>query len=330
MVGDEANGPRLERSIRRRGRGRRIHSVCVGGGCSSELHRVQTWGEWIAEGRGSRDADAVSCGGVSRAGGSSAVRLGRARGDVASSEEGAEASAASEGADGRPLRPMTEIICRGLQLELRANPRCRALGSHAGGGGACSSKSSRLREPSSSPRSSPRPSTPLHFDPCITIPMESIRPALASLRVGAPRRVARPLYQCLHTTASRRATPLPHPSVPGPPPETPVPSASDALDRVARKRKQAALLQQAKEVRAAPNRPTSALAKRFWKSVSVKDTEGKALLFWSSLDRCSREQMVCRYTSTTDPSEHLPKKSSPSPPRSIRSPRRLRLNGICF
>ena len=107
------------------------------------------------------------------------------------------------------------------------------------------------------------------------ITMESIRPALASLRLAAPRRVSRPLYQCLHTTAVRRATPLPHPSVPGPPPETPTPSASDALHRVARKRKQAELLKQAKDIRT-PNKSNSGLAKRFWKSVTVKETDGTA------------------------------------------------------
>ena len=105
--------------------------------------------------------------------------------------------------------------------------------------------------------------------------MESIRPALLTLRATAPC-APRPLYRCLHASASRRATPLPHPSVPGPPPETPKPSASDVLDRVARKRKQAELLQQAKEMKAAPSRPNSMLAKRFWKDVVVRDTEGMA------------------------------------------------------
>ena len=144
MVGDEANGPRLERSIRRRCRGRRIHSVYVGGGCPSELHRVQTW-RVDRRGAGQPRRERCHLRGREQGGGSSAVRLGRARGDVASSGEGAEASAAGERADGRPFRPMIDIICRGLQLELRANPRCRALGSHAGGGGARSSKSPRLR-----------------------------------------------------------------------------------------------------------------------------------------------------------------------------------------
>ncbi|KAL1598761.1 hypothetical protein SLS60_007903 [Paraconiothyrium brasiliense] len=112
--------------------------------------------------------------------------------------------------------------------------------------------------------------------------MESIRPALATLRLTATRRAPRPLYRCLHTTPSRRATPLPHPSVPGPPPETPTPSPTDALDRVARKRKQAGLLQQAKDIRAAPSKPGSALAKRFWKDVTVKEADGGLQVFLDS------------------------------------------------
>jgi hypothetical protein len=104
--------------------------------------------------------------------------------------------------------------------------------------------------------------------------METIRPALANVRLSAPRRAYRPFYQCLHTSAARRATPLPHPSVPGPPPETPTPSASDALDRVARKRRQADMLQQAKEVRTSAAKPTSVLKKRFWTDVNVQEGDG--------------------------------------------------------
>lgn len=114
----------------------------------------------------------------------------------------------------------------------------------------------------------------LDTDKVVVFAMESIRPAFAALRLAAPRRAPRPLYQCLHTSTSRRATPLPHPSVPGPPPETPTPAASDPLERVARKRKQAELLAQAKEVRSAPSKPKSVLQKRFWKDVTVKETDG--------------------------------------------------------
>jgi hypothetical protein len=108
-----------------------------------------------------------------------------------------------------------------------------------------------------------------------TYPME---PAFATLRRAAPRRQApRSLYQCLylHTTAARRfATPLPTPSVPGPPPDAPTPQ-SEAHDRVVRKRKQAELLRQAREIRASPStKPNSILRKRFWKDVTVKESEG--------------------------------------------------------
>lgn len=103
--------------------------------------------------------------------------------------------------------------------------------------------------------------------------MESIRPALATVRLSAARRAYRPFYQCLHTSAARCATPLPHPSVPGPPPETPTPSASDALDRVARKKRQAEMLQQAKGARTSASKPTSVLKKRFWNDVNVKESD---------------------------------------------------------
>ena len=55
----------------------------------------------------------------------------------------------------------------------------------------------------------PRPAHQRHHP---RIVMESIRPALASIRISASRRAYRPLYQCLHTSAVRGATPLPHPS----------------------------------------------------------------------------------------------------------------------
>lgn len=117
-----------------------------------------------------------------------------------------------------------------------------------------------------------------HAYASITATMESIRPALATLRIGAPRRAYRPLYQCLHTSAQWRATPLPHPSVPGPPPGTPTPQVTDALERVARKKRQAEMMKEAKDLKAtsAPsNKPKALLKKRFWKDVTVKETEGQ-------------------------------------------------------
>lgn len=100
--------------------------------------------------------------------------------------------------------------------------------------------------------------------------MEAIRPRLTTLGRRAPR----PLYQCLHTSASRCAQPFPQPAVPGPPPEAPT---SDALERVARKKKQAELLRQAQEARSSPSRPKTLLQKRFWQDVTVEETDGTLL-----------------------------------------------------
>lgn len=107
--------------------------------------------------------------------------------------------------------------------------------------------------------------------------METLRPALATLRLAAPRRAYRPLYQCLHTSAARHATPLPHASVPGPPPAKPTPHPSDPLERVARKKRQAEMVKQAQEVRTESvpsNKPKGLLKKRFWKDSVVKETDG--------------------------------------------------------
>jgi hypothetical protein len=122
--------------------------------------------------------------------------------------------------------------------------------------------------------------------------MEALRPALAALRLAAPPRspaAQRPLYQCLHTSATRRATPSPFPSVVGPPPSTPTPHPSAASERVARKKRQAALLSQAQDIRSssAPSqKPKAMLKKRFWKDVTVRETEGGCLLYHARTHAC--------------------------------------------
>ncbi|KAF2843782.1 F1-ATP synthase assembly protein [Patellaria atrata CBS 101060] len=83
---------------------------------------------------------------------------------------------------------------------------------------------------------------------------------------------ALPRYQCLHTSSTQLATPV-SPNIPGPPPPPPVPTPTSAEQRVARKRKQAELLQRGKALRADPSKPSSALQKRFWKEVTVKEAE---------------------------------------------------------
>ncbi|KAI8932605.1 hypothetical protein NX059_010106 [Plenodomus lindquistii] len=114
--------------------------------------------------------------------------------------------------------------------------------------------------------------------------MDSLRPALQTLRrhAYAARPPHRPLYQCLHTTATRGATPLPHPAVPGKPPASPTPEPSEAMARVARKRKQADMMKQAREMRdvySPANKPKNMLAKRFWKDVHVKEGDGGLQVF---------------------------------------------------
>lgn len=82
--------------------------------------------------------------------------------------------------------------------------------------------------------------------------------------------------QALHTTAVKPATPLPHPTIPGPPPASPVPAVTSTEDRVSRRRKQAELLERGKALRTNPAKPGTALQKRFWKDVHVKEVPGKA------------------------------------------------------
>ncbi|KAI6808616.1 hypothetical protein KC340_g13757 [Hortaea werneckii] len=77
----------------------------------------------------------------------------------------------------------------------------------------------------------------------------------------------------LHTSATRDATPLPHPTVAGPPPQAPHASVSFPQDRLARKRQQAEQFIQSQKAKVNPDKPTSALQKRFWKNVSIQESE---------------------------------------------------------
>jgi len=63
--------------------------------------------------------------------------------------------------------------------------------------------------------------------------------------------------------------PSPHPTVPGPPPQPP---QATEQERLARKKKQAELLQKSRALKTDPAKPAQALRKRFWKESSVKDT----------------------------------------------------------
>ncbi|KAI5367649.1 putative ATP12, ATP synthase F1-assembly protein [Septoria linicola] len=81
----------------------------------------------------------------------------------------------------------------------------------------------------------------------------------------------------LHTTSTNSATPVAHPTVPGPPPSAPEVSPTHPESRLARKRQQAALLKQGENIKPNPAKPALSLQKRFWKNVSVKEAQDGGL-----------------------------------------------------
>nr|POF03470.1 protein atp12, mitochondrial [Quercus suber] len=93
----------------------------------------------------------------------------------------------------------------------------------------------------------------------------SVRRCVAS---QPPRR-----FRCLHLSPPTQAQPLPHTPVAGPPPEAPHAAVDYPQDRLARKRQRAEQLIESQKAKVNPAKPASALQKRFWKSVVVKDTE---------------------------------------------------------
>ncbi len=80
-----------------------------------------------------------------------------------------------------------------------------------------------------------------------------------------------PSARQLHSSTTFRATALPITAA-GPPPSAPRPAASHYGERFERKRRQAEMLKQGKELRAAQMDGKSPLKKRFWKEVHVKET----------------------------------------------------------
>ncbi len=87
---------------------------------------------------------------------------------------------------------------------------------------------------------------------------------------------APPSRRCLHGTTSKPAIPLPT-TTPGPPPQPPIPATSRYGDRVQRRNKQAELLKRGQDLRASQMKPGTAMKKRFWKDVSVKETPGMTI-----------------------------------------------------
>ena len=90
----------------------------------------------------------------------------------------------------------------------------------------------------------------------------------------APRLIQRPAFvRPIHSTVVKAANVAPVVGT-GPPPEPPV-QPQDVHQRVARRRRQAEMLKNAKELRSASSGKGGGLKKRFWKDVSVKEVDGK-------------------------------------------------------
>jgi ATP synthase F1 complex assembly factor 2 len=77
----------------------------------------------------------------------------------------------------------------------------------------------------------------------------------------------------IHNSPSTSATPLHHVTVPGAPPAPPQQHPTETQERLNRKRQQAESFLAGVNSRPSAGKPVSILRKRFWKDVSVKETE---------------------------------------------------------
>lgn len=68
----------------------------------------------------------------------------------------------------------------------------------------------------------------------------------------------------------------------GPPPEPPSPAAANAYERIERRKRQAHILKDAKDIRTVTSgKSTGGLKSRFWKDVDVKEVDGASLYILS-------------------------------------------------
>jgi len=105
----------------------------------------------------------------------------------------------------------------------------------------------------------------------------SYRAAATALPAKVASQAPRTAQRALQTSATKSATPLTHPIVPAPPPKAPLPAASLPTERVARKKDRAEYIRIAQNLRG-DSAGSNPLRKRFWKEVSVKDTDGMSSL----------------------------------------------------
>ncbi|KAF5020430.1 hypothetical protein F66182_7557 [Fusarium sp. NRRL 66182] len=97
---------------------------------------------------------------------------------------------------------------------------------------------------------------------------------------NAPRLLSAPAFvRPLHSTVARTANVAPVVGT-GPPPEPPIQPAENVHQRVARRRRQAEMLKNAKELRSAnAGKGGGGLKKRFWRGVSVMEVDGALQVF---------------------------------------------------
>lgn len=96
-----------------------------------------------------------------------------------------------------------------------------------------------------------------------------------SLQLASGLRSRATSYRAISSTATKAANVAPVVGT-GPPPEPPTPAAANAYERVERRKRQAQLLKEAKDIRnVAAGKATGGLKKRFWKHVDVKEVDGK-------------------------------------------------------
>lgn len=113
--------------------------------------------------------------------------------------------------------------------------------------------------------------------------------------------------RCLHASSPKDA--IAHPiTAHGPPPNPPLPATSQYGDRVDRKRRQAEMLKQGRELRANLQPKKGPLKKRFWKDVHIKDVPGRCNgnlgVIYANL--CRGVSYLLRFSASTDAIQSYP------------------------
>lgn len=109
--------------------------------------------------------------------------------------------------------------------------------------------------------------------------------ARISLRLASGLRTRTSSVRSISQTTGKAANVAPIVGT-GPPPQPPSPAVANAYERIERRRRQAKLLKEAKDIRSVTaGKSSGGLKNRFWKDVDVKEVDGKdlarlPLIFW--------------------------------------------------